>query len=198
MKTITQLTADQMVALDKMSTSGSLPTTLHIKRLVPQAQLPARTTELAAGLDVRACLHSNTVKVWRESERICGKETVEHNEPVLIGTLALYPGDRALIPTGLAMRPAPGYCIKFYPRSGLSLKHGLTLINAVGVGDEDYEQEYMLLVVNHSGAVQSIADGMRLCQLMVERVEPVEIIECDELPAVQSDRQGGFGSSGAT
>lgn len=171
-------------------------TTLHIKRLVPQAQLPARATELAAGLDVRACLHSNMLKVWREVERLCGKETVEHNEPVLRGTVTLYPGDRALIPTGLAMRPAPGYCIKFYPRSGLSLKQGLTLINAVGVGDEDYEQEYFVTLVNHSGAVQSIADGMRLCQLMVERVEPVEVIECDELPAVQSDRQGGFGSSG--
>lgn len=171
-------------------------TTLHIKRLVPQAQLPARATELAAGLDVRACLHSRTVKVWREEERMFGRDTAEHNEPVLCGTVTLYPGDRALIPTGLAMRPAPGYCLKFYPRSGLSLKQGLTLINCVGVGDEDYEQEYFVTLVNHSGAVQSIADGMRLCQLMVERVETVEIIECDELPAVQSDRQGGFGSSG--
>lgn len=169
-------------------------TALHIKRLVPQAQLPARATELAAGLDVRACLHTTHVRAWREVGRQAG--TVERHEQVVSGTVTLYPGDRMLIPTGLAMRPAPGYCIKFYPRSGLSLKQGLTLINAVGVGDEDYEQEYMLLVVNHSGAVQSIADGMRLCQLMVERVEPVEIIECDELPAVQSDRQGGFGSSG--
>lgn len=173
-----------------------MTTTLHIKRLVPQAQLPARATELAAGLDVRACLHTSRVKVWREVERLCGKETVEHNEPVPRGTVTLYPGDRVLIPTGLAMRPAPGYCIKFYPRSGLSLKQGLTLINAVGVGDEDYSDEYHVTLVNHSGAVQSIADGMRLCQMMVERVEPIEIIECDELPPVQSDRQGGFGSSG--
>ncbi|MGL4755898.1 MAG: dUTP diphosphatase [Aeromonadaceae bacterium] len=171
-------------------------TALHIKRLVPQAQLPARATELAAGLDVRACLHTKWVKVWREAERFCGLDTVEHNEPVLRGTVTLYPGDRALIPTGLTMRPAPGYCLKFYPRSGISLKQGLTLINCVGVGDEDYEQEYFVTLVNHSGAVQSIADGMRLCQLMVERVEPVEIIERDELPPVQSDRLGGFGSTG--
>lgn len=47
-----------------------------------------------------------------------------------------------------------------------------------------------------SGAVQSIADGMRLCQMMVERVEPVEIVECDELPDVWSNRLGGFGSTG--
>lgn len=173
-------------------------TTLHIKRLVPQAQLPARATELAAGLDVRACLHSRTVKVWREVERNYGRDTAEHNEPVMRGTVTLYPGDRALIPTGQAMRPAPGYCLKFYPRSGLSLKQGLTLINAVGMGDEDYSDEYHVTLVNHSGTVQSIADGMRLCQLMVERVELVEIVECEELPPVQSDRQGGFGSSGVT
>lgn len=171
-------------------------TTLYIKRLVPQAQLPARATELAAGLDVRACLHTTHVKVWRKRAAATGYVSEEIREYVLDGTLTLYPNDRALIPTGLAMRPAPGYCIKFYPRSGISLKQGLTLINCVGVGDEDYEQEYFVTLVNHSGAVQSIADGMRLCQLMVERVEPVEIIECDELPAVQSDRQGGFGSSG--
>lgn len=196
MKTITALTVDQIAALEKIAASGGLPATLHIKRLVPQAQLPARATELAAGLDVRACLHTKWVKVWRESERNYGRDTAEHNEPVLYGVVTLYPGDRALIPTGLAMRPAPGYCIKFYPRSGLSLKQGLTLINAVGVGDEDYSDEYHVTLVNLSGAVQSIADGMRLCQLMVERVEPIEVVECDELPGVQSDRQGGFGSTG--
>lgn len=171
-------------------------TKLHIKRLVPQAQLPARATELAAGLDVRACLWSSHVKVYRDRAPHTFGEQAPIREHVLNGTVTLYPGDRALIPTGLAMRPAPGYCVKLYPRSGLSLKQGLTLINAVGVGDEDYEQEYFVTLVNHSGAVQSIADGMRLCQMMVERVEPVEIIERDELPAVLSDRLGGFGSSG--
>lgn len=168
---------------------------LHIKRLVPQAQLPARATELAAGLDVRACLWASHVKVYRDAQYAYGEQT-PIREHVLDGTVTLYPGDRALVPTGLAMRPAPGYCVKLYPRSGLSLKQGLTLINAVGVGDEDYSDEYFVTLVNHSGAVQSIADGMRLCQLMIERVESVEIIECDELPPVQSNRQGGFGSSG--
>lgn len=173
--------------------------TLHIKRLVPQVELPARATALAAGLDVRACLHNPHVTVYRDSladYRMGVLHTDPIREHVVCGTVTLYPGDRALIPTGLAMRPAPGYCIKFYPRSGLSLKQGLTLINCVGVGDEDYEQEYYVTLVNHSGLPQSIADGMRLCQLMVERVEPVEVVECDELPAVQSDRVGGFGSSG--
>lgn len=171
-------------------------TTLHVKKLTPLATLPARATALAAGLDVRACLHSNKVKVWREEERMFGRETVELNQHVVNGTVSLYPGDRALIPTGLAMRPAPGYCIKFYPRSGLSLKKGLTLINCVGVGDEDYSLEYHITLVNHSREVQAIADGERLCQMMVERVEPVELVECEELPAVGSDRMGGFGSSG--
>lgn len=169
-----------------------MTTTLHIKRLVPQAELPARATALAAGFDVRVCLHTTHVKVYRDPLNGSQAEI----QRVISGTLWLRPGDRALIPTGLAMRPAAGYCIKFYPRSGISLKQGLTLINCVGVGDEDYEQEYYVTLVNHSSAVQSIADGMRLCQLMVERVEPVEVVECDELPAVQSDRKGGFGSTG--
>lgn len=163
-------------------------TTLHISKLHHAAMLPARATELAAGMDVRAHL-------WRDVT-VFDAVNSEHTVRPYAGTLCLNPGDRALIPTGLAMRPTPGYCIKFYPRSGLSIKRGLTLINAVGVGDEDYEHEYCITLWNASGVPQSIADGMRLCQLMVERVEPVEIIECDELPAVQSDRNGGFGSSG--
>lgn len=163
-------------------------TALYVKKLTPLAALPARATALAAGLDVRACLHTETVKCFTQHGEVWAHVT--H------GTLQLQPGDRVLVPTGLAMRPAPGYCIKFYPRSGLSLKKGLTLINCVGVGDEDYSLEYYVTLVNHSREVQAIADGERLCQLMVERVEPVELVECEELPDVKSDRLGGFGSSG--
>lgn len=163
-------------------------TALYIKRLTSLAALPAKATTLAAGHDIRSCLHTETVKVFTQH----GEMWVHATH----GTMQLQPGDRALVPTGLAMRPAPGYCIKMYPRSGLSLKKGLTLINCVGVGDEDYSDEYYVTLVNHSREVQAIADGERLCQLMVERVEPVELVECLELPDVATDRLGGFGSTG--
>lgn len=163
-------------------------TTLYVKKLTPLAVLPAKATRLAAAMDIRACLHTKTIKVFTQH----GEVWVH----VTHGTLSLQPGDRALIPTGLAMRPAPDHCIKFYPRSGLSLKKGLTLINCVGVGDEDYSLEYCITLVNHSREVQAIADGERLCQMMVERAEPVELVECEELPDVESYRLGRFGSSG--
>lgn len=163
-------------------------TKLHIAKAHHAAMLPARATALAAGMDVRAHL-------WRDVTVYTAGNSGVSVKPYA-GTLCLNPGDRALVPTGLRMRPEAGYCIKLYPRSGLSIKRGLTLINAVGVGDEDYQLEYCIPLWNTSTTPQSVADGERLCQLMIEQVEPVEVIECDELPVVQSDRRGGFGSTG--
>ncbi|EGC6279313.1 dUTP diphosphatase [Salmonella enterica] len=164
-------------------------TNLYIKKLTPVAELPRRATTDSAGLDVRACLWEPTVTVFTESGAKLERE-------VVAGTIALWPGDRLMIPTGLKMSVDAEYCIKLYPRSGISLKNGLSLINCVGIGDHDYKEEYYVTLTNHGQKLQTIADGERVCQLMVERVEPVNLVEVDELPDVDSERNGGFGSTG--
>lgn len=164
-------------------------TNLYIKKLTPRAELPTRATPDSAGLDVRACL-------WEESVTIFTESGAKVERPVVAGTIALWPGDRAMIPTGLKMSVDSGYCIKLYPRSGMSLKRGLSLINCVGIGDRDYKEEYYVTLTNHGQKLQTIADGERVCQLMVERVEPVNLVEVEELPDVDSQRNGGFGSTG--
>lgn len=164
-------------------------TNLYIKKLTPLAELPTRATLHSAGLDVRACLWEQTVTVFTESGAKLERE-------VVAGTIAIWPGDRVMIPTGMKMSVDAEYCIKLYPRSGISLKHGLSLINCVGIGDRDYKEEYYVTLTNHGQKLQTIADGERVCQLMVERVESVNLVEVDELPDVDSERNGGFGSTG--
>lgn len=164
-------------------------TNLYIKKLTPLAELPTRATLHSAGLDVRACLWEQTVTVFTESGAKLEREVVAR-------TIAIWPGDRVMIPTGMKMSVDADYCIKLYPRSGISLKHGLSLINCVGIGDRDYKEEYYVTLTNHGQKLQTIADGERVCQLMVERVEPVNLVEVDELPDVDSERNGGFGSTG--
>lgn len=169
-------------------------TTLHVKKLHPDATLPTRSTTHAAALDVSACLADERhVKFWSPG----ASQVVEiaGEAPSRDGVLTLAPGERALIPTGLSMTAGHGHCVKAYPRSS-SIKTGLTLINAVGLIDADYAGEVMLTVINHSNATQTIRHGDRLAQIQVEPVLPVDVQECDELPAVESNRTGGFGSTG--
>jgi dUTP pyrophosphatase len=81
------------------------------------------------------------------------------------------------------------------PRSGLALRHGVTLLNTPGLIDPGYRGEVKVLLVNHDRAPATLARGDRIAQLVIQRVEPAELVEVDELPS--SDRgTGGFGSTG--
>lgn len=162
---------------------------LYVKKITPLAELPKRHTVDSAGMDVHACLWEQTVTVFTDSG-------AKIERKVIAGTIALHPGDRALIPTGLKMSVDVDYCIKLYPRSGISLKQGLTLINCVGIGDRDYAEEYYVTLTNTGKKLQTVADGERICQLMVERVERVTLVEVEQLPVIDSQRTGGFGSTG--
>ena len=108
---------------------------------------------------------------------------------------SIEPGGRALVPTGIAVAIPPGYAGFVLPRSGLALRHGVTLLNTPGLIDPGYRGEVKVLLVNHDRATVTVARGDRIAQLVIQRVEPAELIEVDELPA--SDRgAGGFGSTG--
>ena len=109
--------------------------------------------------------------------------------------VSIEPGGRALVPTGIAVAIPPGYAGFVLPRSGLALRHGVTLLNTPGLIDPGYRGEVKVLLVNHDRATATVARGDRIAQLVIQRVEPAELTEVDELPP--SDRgAGGFGSTG--
>lgn len=111
------------------------------------------------------------------------------------GELELAPGERRLIPCGFCMALPDGYEAQVRPRSGLALKHGLTLLNSPGTVDSDYRGEIRVLLINHSEVSFTLMRGMRIAQLVVSPVARVCLTEAESLP--ESKRgAGGFGSTG--
>ncbi len=110
--------------------------------------------------------------------------------------LVLSPGARALVPTGIAIALPPGTEAQVRPRSGLAIKHGLTVLNAPGTIDADYRGEIQVLLVNLGGDAVPIARGMRIAQLVIATVARVQLLEVAALD--QTIRAaGGFGSTGS-
>jgi len=111
------------------------------------------------------------------------------------GEVTLAPGQRRLIPTGIAVALPCDYEGQVRPRSGLALKHGVTVLNAPGTVDADYRGEISVILVNLGTDPFVVKDGDRIAQLVVQEVHRVELEEAEELP--QSDRgSGGFGHTG--
>lgn len=130
--------------------------------------LPAYSTPLSAGMDLRACI----------------------DEPVV-----LRPLQRMLVPTGLYIELPEGYEAQIRPRSGLAIKHGISLVNSPGTVDADYRGEIKVIVVNLSDEDFTLNPGERMAQMVVACHERVEWEEVDVLQdSVRGD--GGFGSTG--
>ncbi len=130
--------------------------------------LPAYATDASAGMDLCAAVTS---------------------------AAALKPGERVLIPTGFAIALAKGFEAQIRPRSGLALKHGITVLNAPGTIDADYRGEIGVILANFGDATIAIERGMRIAQLVVAPVSQIRWRETDILP--RSGRgEGGFGSTG--
>ncbi|MGB0719610.1 MAG: dUTP diphosphatase [Bdellovibrionales bacterium] len=131
-------------------------------------QLPTYATEQSAGMDLSAAL----------------EEAIE-----------MGPGDRALIPTGLSIALPAGYEAQIRPRSGLAIKHGVTVLNSPGTIDADYRGEIKVILINHGQEPFTVQRGMRIAQMVVERYETVGWQTVDTLE--DTDRgAGGFGSTG--
>jgi dUTP diphosphatase len=140
---------------------------LEIKKVRDGAVVPARAYHGDAGMDLAAC------------------ERVE-----------LAPGARALVPTGLAVAIPDGYAGYVQPRSGLAAKHGISIVNTPGLVDSGYRGELLVNLVNHDERHAFVVEpGMRIAQLVILQVPPVELVEVDELPASERGADG-FGSSG--
>ena len=109
--------------------------------------------------------------------------------------ITLTPGDRALIPTGIAMALPSGFEAQIRPRSGLAYKHGVTVLNSPGTIDADYRGEVKVPLINLGPEAFVVEPGMRIAQMVIAAVPTVKIIETETLD--ETDRgQGGFGSTG--
>jgi dUTP pyrophosphatase len=139
----------------------------------PGIPLPAYQTAGAAGMDVAANLAPD--------DRARG--------------IVLPPGERALVPTGLAIAVPAGYEMQLRPRSGLALRQGVTLLNAPGTIDEDYRGEVGVVVVNHGRTPVTIGHGMRIAQMVLAPVVRALWEEVETLDA-SARGAGGFGSTG--
>jgi dUTP pyrophosphatase len=109
--------------------------------------------------------------------------------------LIIPPGGRALVPTGFAIALPPGHEGQVRPRSGLAVKHGVTVLNAPGTIDADYRGEMKVALINHGDAPFAVTRGMRIAQLVVAPVTAVALVEVAELDATERG-DGGFGSTG--
>lgn len=137
-------------------------------RLENNVSIPTYATEGSAGMDLTAGI----------------KESLEFK-----------PFERKLVPTGIAIELPKGYEAQVRPRSGLSVKYGMTLVNCIGTVDEDYRGELCVPMINLSQECYTIYPGDRIAQMIVSPVKKVDLIE-SEVISVTSRNTGGFGSTG--
>ena len=141
---------------------------LPIQKVRPEAIVPARAYAGDAGFDLAA-----------------------------IERIELGPGERAVVPTGLAVAIPEGYAGFVQPRSGLASRHGITIVNTPGLVDSGYRGELMVVLHNTDRSEPFVVEaGMRIAQLVVVPIPEVELVEVEELPASERGARG-FGSSAA-
>lgn len=110
--------------------------------------------------------------------------------------ITLAPGERALVPTGIAIALPDGYVALVHPRSGLAIKHGVTMVNSPGTVDAGYRGELQIILINHDRTdAVSFKRGDRIAQLVIQKVERAEFVEVEHLPG-SGRGEGGFGSTG--
>lgn len=141
---------------------------LLVQRIRPDAIIPEYKTDLAAGMDLAACLDTDVV---------------------------LEPGQVALVPTGLKIAIEPGFEGQVRPRSGLAVKHAITLVNAPGTIDADYRGELRVGLINLGSEAHVVTHGARIAQLVIAPVARARIMEADALSETARG-EGGFGSTG--
>jgi dUTP pyrophosphatase len=110
--------------------------------------------------------------------------------------ITLQPGERALVPTGISIALPDGYVALVHPRSGLAIKHGVTMVNAPGTVDAGFRGELQCIMINHDpNEAITFRKGDRIAQLVIQKVERAEFVEVENLPG-SGRGTGGFGSTG--
>jgi dUTP pyrophosphatase len=154
------------------------------------ATIPQYATQGSACFDVRACL---TV-----GERVKSYTPFNKEVDILVkkNGLAITPGTRVLIPTGLIFDIPINHVMEMFIRSSVATKMGLTLVNSIGIIDSDYVDETHIIVHNVSDTVAHVHDGDRLAQCRLACVTQQDIKEIKKKPGIKTDRKGGIGSTG--
>ncbi|MEQ8769346.1 MAG: dUTP diphosphatase [Phycisphaerales bacterium] len=147
---------------------------LRVRKLDDRATLPRYHSDLAAGLDLAACLSRGGI----DSDAV----TIE-------------PGAIVKVPLGFAVEIPPGYEGQVRPRSGLSTKHGVTIPNSPGTVDADYRGEMFVALINLGREPHTVRHGDRIAQLVIAPVSHARVVEVDELSETGRG-DGGFGSTG--
>lgn len=142
---------------------------VKVKRLFGKARLPEFQTEQAAGADLFACF---------DDPHIC-----------------IHPGSLKLIPCGISIELPTNFEAQIRPRSGLALKHGVTVLNSPGTIDSDYRGEVKVLLINHGHDTFVIKSGERIAQMVVAHVPPCAFEPTEEFTETERG-SGGFGSTG--
>ncbi|HLO42348.1 MAG TPA: dUTP diphosphatase [Phycisphaerales bacterium] len=142
---------------------------LRFKRLHTAAKVPAYQTSQAAGMDLSACVPD--------------------------GPVVVLPGEIKGIPCGFAMAIPVGFEAQIRPRSGLAIKHGISMPNTPGTIDSDYRGQVIVPIINHGREPFTVTDGMRIAQMVIAPVIRAQVVEVDELDETARG-SGGFGSTG--
>ncbi len=152
-----------------MESKSQSKNVLNFCKLSKKARLPKRATSGSAGMDLCACIDEE---------------------------ITLNPGDLARIPCGIAISmPSNEYAAFIFSRSGLGVKHGITLSNGVGVVDSDYRGEICVGLCNVGSEPYTVSPGERIAQMVIMRVEVFPLVQVENLGSTQRGT-GGFGSTG--
>ena len=141
---------------------------VKVKLLNKELELPKYKTEYSAGMDLSASINENII---------------------------LKPMERKLIPTGIAISLPKDYEAQIRPRSGLALKNGITVLNSPGTIDADYRGEIGVILINLGDKDFIIEKGMRIAQMVINKIEQCDLVEVEELDETKRGN-GGFGSTG--
>ena len=178
---------------DQMSQAVSLTDNVDVKiyKLFPEAHMPELGTEWAACFDLKASLRdSDEITVFNATNTKSKRKYAN-------GSIFIYSGERALIPTGLVFDLDENQSMRIHPRSGLAFKDGITLANSEGVVDSDYVQQTYVMLYNMSDKVFIVEDGDRIAQAEVlESYSKFVFEEVFDEPETKTSRTGGFGSTG--
>ena len=152
-------------------------------------ELPKYETPQSAGMDLKADL-------WSIQEKFLFGAQVVHNVDNTIAGIQILPGGRALIPTEIYTAIPMGYEVQVRPRSGLALKHGITVLNAPGTIDADYRNGWGVILMNLGQEPFMVKQGDRIAQGVLAKVEQIEWEEVEELDSTERGL-GGFGHTGS-
>jgi len=158
-------------------------------------ELPKRNHATDAGLDIKAKGYQRII-----NNKLDDRPYWFDEQP--IGDIRLDPGDRILIKTGIQLqipsmeKDMVGYEVQVRPRSGLALKHGISMVNAPGTIDEEYRGDIGVIIINHGTESFVITDGMRIAQLVINEVSMFNFQEIEYFDSTTKRGDKGYGSSG--